>query len=120
MTEDALMLVGCDAGRTRDVATTHAYRLRDRDVADDVHVALYDDEPVRDVEETFADIGADVAYAAPLTLGHTHETRDPDRRLRVAVVSQELTALLVVVPALPAPRVLDADGEALLGRGVEP
>lgn len=70
------MLVGRDAGRARDVATTHAHRLRDRDVADAVHVALYDDEPVRDLKETFAGLGADVTYAAPLTLGHTHETHD--------------------------------------------
>lgn len=76
MTDDALLLVGRDTGQAREVVSTHAQRLRDREVADAVHVALHGDEPIRDLREALPAIGASTVYAVPMCLGHTYETRD--------------------------------------------
>lgn len=76
MTNEALLLVGRDAGHAREVVSTHAHRLRDRSIVDSVHVALYEEEPARELKETFRGIDADVVYVVPMFVAHTHETRD--------------------------------------------
>lgn len=74
MTEEALVLVGKDIPDAREVLRTHAGRLRDRPVVDSVHTAFYGSEPVRDLREPFESVEADVAYAVPACVAHTHET----------------------------------------------
>lgn len=85
MTRDALLLVGRDTPHARDVLDTHAQRLRDRDVADAVHVAVYEDEPIRELRGELSSVDAEVVYAVPMVVGHTYETRDALPRALSAV-----------------------------------
>lgn len=76
MTSDALLLVGRDAGRARPTMETHAGRLSDRDVVDDVHVATYDVEPARELEAQLAAIDADRVFALPTSVAHSYDSLD--------------------------------------------
>lgn len=73
---DTLLLIGRDAGRARSVITTHANRLEDRGVADAVEVALYEEEPIRELRDALREVDSEVTYAVPMIVGHTHVTRD--------------------------------------------
>lgn len=76
MTNETLLLVGRDTGNSREVISTHAERLRDRNVASSVRVSLYEEEPVRELKEPFRSVDSGTVYAVPMCVGHTHETRD--------------------------------------------
>lgn len=76
MTSDALLLVGRDAGRARSTAETHARRLIDRDVVDEVHVATYDVEPSLELADELAAVDADRVFALPTSLAHTYDSLD--------------------------------------------
>lgn len=73
MPRDTLLLVR-RADDDDAVAATHARRLRDRGVADEVRVASYGSEPARDLAPVLADVEADRLYVAPLCLAHTNRT----------------------------------------------
>ena len=74
MTDETLLLIGRDTAHAREVFETHAERLRDSGVVDTVRVVVYEDDPIRELGETFASIAAGVVYALPLVVAHTHET----------------------------------------------
>ena len=74
MTSDALLLIGRAGGNVRTVIETHADRLERRSVAEDVHTATYEYEPVRELREQLQAIDADRVYAAPTWVAHTGDT----------------------------------------------
>lgn len=76
MTNETLLLIGRNAQNAREVYETHADRLASRADVDDVRVATYDAEPVRELRETFAELDGERVYAVPLTAAHTFETTD--------------------------------------------
>lgn len=75
MPRDTLILVR-RAGDDDAVAATHARRLRDRGVADDVRVASYGSEPARDLAPVLDDVDADRLDVVPLRLAHTNQTTE--------------------------------------------
>lgn len=75
MPRDTLLLVRRTTDRP-SVAATHARRLRSRDVVDDVRVATYEQEPVRELRDELRALDADRAFAVPLCLAHSRETLD--------------------------------------------
>jgi sirohydrochlorin ferrochelatase len=75
MIDDALLLIGRDTAHAREVFETHAQRLENSGVGE-VHVALYEHDPVDELDDTLATITADVVYALPLVVAHTYETTD--------------------------------------------
>lgn len=74
MTSEALLLIGRGGTRTRTVLETQADRLDGRDVADDVHSATYETEPIRELREQLSSIGAERVFAVPMSLAHTYDT----------------------------------------------
>lgn len=76
MTNDALVLIGREGTQDRETLRTHATRLGRRGVADDVHVASYAEEPVRELRDRFAAIDADRAFVLPACVAHSHESID--------------------------------------------
>lgn len=76
MTTETLLLVGRDAGDTRDVLACHAERLVRRTAVDGVEVAAYCDEPTADLRDRLGSMTADRVYAVPLSVAHTHDTVD--------------------------------------------
>ncbi|RBI61107.1 sirohydrochlorin chelatase [halophilic archaeon] len=76
MTNEAILLVGRKAPHAREVYETHADRLGSRASVGGVHVATYENEPVRELRETFAEIEGDRVYAVPMTTAHTFDTTD--------------------------------------------
>lgn len=76
MTHETVLLVGRRGENTEAVLETHAERLRNRGVADDVLVATYDHEPVRELRESFSALSTDRVYALPATLAHSYETTE--------------------------------------------
>lgn len=74
MTRDTLLLIGREAIDAREVLTVHAERLADRTAVDDVTVATYDREPVRDLREQLGEVAGDAVYAVPVCAAHDHAT----------------------------------------------
>ncbi|MFC6837510.1 CbiX/SirB N-terminal domain-containing protein [Halomarina ordinaria] len=74
MTSETILLVGRDTRNAREVLEEHADRLDRRAVADDVGVATYGSEPVRELRGTFARLSAETVYAVPMCAAHTHDT----------------------------------------------
>ncbi|MFC7165103.1 sirohydrochlorin chelatase [Halospeciosus flavus] len=76
MTRDALVLLGRDTTNARETLDTHARRLRERGVADEVRTIHYEYEPQRDLRDGLAvvDAAADRVFAVPMTVAHTRET----------------------------------------------
>jgi len=74
MTSESILLVARDTRNAREVLGEHAGRLRRRGVVDDVEVATYESEPVRELREQFERVAADTVYAVPMCAAHTHET----------------------------------------------
>ena len=52
----------------------HACRLSRRAVVDDVEIATYQSEPIRELKEEFERISADTVYAVPMCAAHSHDT----------------------------------------------
>lgn len=76
MTNEALLLIGRNAPHAREVYEIHADRLRNRASIGEVHVATYENEPIRELRETFVEIESDRVYAVPMTTAHTYDTTD--------------------------------------------
>lgn len=76
MTTDSLLLIGRETSTARDSFRTHADRLVRRAGVDDVEIALYEEEPVRELRDRFAGIDADTVYAVPMCAAHAHDTLD--------------------------------------------
>lgn len=74
MTDDALLLIGREATRARDVYETHAERLRRRNVAGSVRVATYQQDPRRELRDHLARVPATRTYVVPMCMAHTNET----------------------------------------------
>jgi len=76
MTSETLLLVGRDTGYSRDVFETHAERLAGRTAVDEVEVATYESEPVRELRDRLRSVPGDRVYAVPICAAHSHETVD--------------------------------------------
>jgi sirohydrochlorin ferrochelatase len=74
MTSEAILLVGRRTSRSSNPFETHAERLRRRNVVDEVHVATYEREPVRELRDDLRAIAADRTFAVPMYAAHTHDT----------------------------------------------
>jgi len=74
MTSEALLLIGRDTPRARDLFETHADRLDRRGIVEEVHAATYGSEPVRELRERLEGVTADRVYAVPMCIAHTHDT----------------------------------------------
>jgi sirohydrochlorin ferrochelatase len=76
MTTDSILLIGRDTRNTHEVLEAHAGRLSRRGVVDDVEIATYESEPIRELKEEFEQISADTVYAVPMCAAHNHDTID--------------------------------------------
>lgn len=74
MMDETLLLIGRDTAHARGVFETHAQRLRNSGVVDDVRVVCYETDPVSELGGVLASLGADVVYAFPLVVAHSYET----------------------------------------------
>lgn len=74
MTSESILLIGRDTRNAREVLEAHADRLSRRAVVDDVEVATYESELIRDLRGQFERISADTVYAVPMCAAHTHDT----------------------------------------------
>jgi sirohydrochlorin ferrochelatase len=75
MSRDTLLLV-CRDHDGRTVTETHRERLRSRNVADEVAVASYEHEPVRELRDELQAIDADRVFAVPMSVAHSQVTTD--------------------------------------------
>ncbi len=76
MTRDTLLLVGREASDGRATYEAHADRLANRAGVDEVSVATYVDEPIRELREQFREMSGDRVYAVPMCAAHDHHTLD--------------------------------------------
>jgi len=74
MPHDTLLLVAREAARTTTAFETHARRLSNRDVCDEVRVLTYDHEPRRELGDELRDLETDRAFVLPVSVAHCHET----------------------------------------------
>lgn len=76
MTTESVLLIGRDTRNAHEVLEAHAGRLSRRSVVDDVEIATYQSEPIRELKEEFERISADTVYAVPMCAAHSHDTID--------------------------------------------
>jgi sirohydrochlorin ferrochelatase len=76
MTSESILLIGREAGNARDVYEAHARRLDRRTGVDEVEIATYETEPVRELRDRFGRVTADRVFAVPMAAAHTHHTVD--------------------------------------------
>ncbi|GGN90936.1 MULTISPECIES: CbiX/SirB N-terminal domain-containing protein [Haloarcula] len=74
MPHETLLLIGRETARATTAFETHARRLRDRDLVDDVRLLTYGEEPRRTLTDAVADLDTDRVVAVPLTVAHDHTT----------------------------------------------
>ncbi|GAA0474312.1 sirohydrochlorin chelatase (plasmid) [Halococcus dombrowskii] len=74
MTSESLLLIGRETGNAHEVFETHAERLTRRTNVDDVSIATYESEPVRELRAQFEAISTDRTYVIPMRAAHTHDT----------------------------------------------
>lgn len=74
MTRDAIVLLGRDTPHAHETLSTHAQRLRDRNIADEVRVCHYGHEPQIDLRDPLAAVDADRVFAVPMVAAHARET----------------------------------------------
>src|SRR5699024_1414525 len=74
MTSESLLLIGREPGNAHEVFETHAERLTRRTDVDDVSIATYESEPVRELQAQFEAISTDRTYVIPMRAAHTHDT----------------------------------------------
>lgn len=74
MTTESILLIGRNTRNAHDVLEAHANRLSRRAVVDDVEIATYESEPIRELKEEFERISADTVYAVPMCAAHSHDT----------------------------------------------
>lgn len=76
MPTETLLLIGRETGNAREVFETHAERLGRRSAVDEVEVATYETEPVRELQDRLRAVAGDRVYAVPMCAAHTHDTTD--------------------------------------------
>lgn len=76
MTGDTLVLVGREGSQDRETLRTHAARLERRGLVERAEVATYGEEPVHELRDRLAGIGAGRAFVLPARLARSHETTD--------------------------------------------
>ena len=76
MTGEAILLVGRAAEDRTAVLETHADRIADCGVVDSVHVATYEQEPVRELRPQLSAVTAETVYVVPMCVAHDHESLD--------------------------------------------
>jgi sirohydrochlorin ferrochelatase len=76
MTTESILLIGRNTRNAHEVLEAHAGRLSRRSVVDDVEIATYESEPIRELKEKFERISADTVYAVPMCAAHSHDTID--------------------------------------------
>ena len=76
MNDDTLVLIGRQGSHDRETLRTHASRLERRGLVERAHVAMYTEEPVRDLRDRLAAIDAERAFVLPAWIAHSHETLD--------------------------------------------
>jgi sirohydrochlorin ferrochelatase len=76
MTRDTLLLVGREATDGRATYEAHGERLARRAGVDEVTVATYAEEPIRELREPFSEVSGDRVYAVPMCAAHDHHTID--------------------------------------------
>lgn len=74
MTTESLLLIGRETGNAHELFETHAERLARRSNLDDVEVATYESDPVRELRAQFEALSTDRIYAIPMRAAHAHET----------------------------------------------
>jgi sirohydrochlorin ferrochelatase len=74
MTTESILLIGRETRNACDVLDTHATRLSQRAVVDDVGIATYESEPIRELKGRLERISADTVYAVPMCAAHSHDT----------------------------------------------
>lgn len=74
MTSESILLIGRDTRNAREVLDVHAERLGRRAIVDEIHVATYASEPIRELREQFEQISTDIVYAIPMCAAHTRDT----------------------------------------------
>jgi len=74
MTRDTLLLVGREANDGREVLERHAAGLDGRAGVDEVAVATYDREPVRDLRDRLRAVPGDRVFVVPTCAAHDHHT----------------------------------------------
>lgn len=74
MPTDALLLIGRDTTHAQQVFETHANRLERRSTLDEVQIATYETEPVRELRDQLTTLSSDRVYAMPMVTAHTFET----------------------------------------------
>ncbi|MFB6192603.1 MAG: CbiX/SirB N-terminal domain-containing protein [Haloarculaceae archaeon] len=76
MTTESILLIGRRTRNAHEVFGAHADRLGRRGVVDDVEVATYESEPIRELKSELEGIAADTVYAVPMCVAHSHDTVD--------------------------------------------
>lgn len=74
MQSETLLLVGRGTAHAREVFETHADRLLRRGVIEEVCMATYETEPVRELRARLRKIPGERVYAVPMSACHTNDT----------------------------------------------
>lgn len=74
MSSETLLLIGRGTAHTQEVFETHAARLAQRGVAEEVYTMTYESEPVRELHNQLQAIPGDRVYAVPVCVAHTFDT----------------------------------------------
>jgi sirohydrochlorin ferrochelatase len=74
MTTESILLISRATRNAHEVLETHADRLARRTGVDDVEVATYDSEPIRELTPQFERVTAETVYAVPMCTAHGHDT----------------------------------------------
>lgn len=76
MTSESILLIGRDTRNAYEVLEVHAKRLSQRTIVDDVEIATYESEPIRELRNQFEQVSSDIVYAIPMCTAHTYDTID--------------------------------------------
>lgn len=74
MTSDAILLIGRETRNAHEVLDAHADRLGRRALVDEVEVATYESEPIRELRGELERLSAESVYAVPMCVAHGHDT----------------------------------------------
>lgn len=74
MTSETLLLIGRGTAHAREVLETHADRLAQRGVVEEVSTVTYESEPVRELPRQLREVPGDRVYAMPVCVAHAFDT----------------------------------------------
>ena len=74
MKNESILLIGRNTRNAQEVLKAHAERLNRRGVVDDIVIATYECEPIRELREEFERISTGTVYAVPMVVAHSHDT----------------------------------------------